>query len=280
VPPDRPVPPAANSDELTDRAAVAPRSWDRPNPDGTYRRRIRCVNDPDNPGRTYGELEDDFHHFRVEIEHSGGTITAVDGAGLRGPWTTCMDAGVKLAPLIGRPLSPRSTAVGDYAEARENCTHMFDLAGLVVAHATRSTETRQYDMEVTDRAGQPTECEARIWRDGEFVLEWFLVAEEIAAPRRWVGAPIHNRFIVWAETNLGADEAEAAIALKRIVNISIGRAMMDLDQFERAADLGPHMHHRCHTFHPDVAEVAIRDRGSGRDFSDYPEVLLSDMHLR
>jgi hypothetical protein len=259
---------------------VAPRAWDRTEARGAYRRRIRCVNDPDEPGRSYGELEDDFHHFRVEIDHADGVITDVRGSGVRGPWTACMDAGVKLLPLIGQPLSWRSTAVGDYAEARQNCTHMFDLAGLLVAHATRTETVRQYDLEVTDRAGDPAECDALIWRDGELALNWHLVADEIATPADWVGAPIHKKFIAWAESNLERDKAEAAIALKRIINISIGRAVIDLDRHDNAGDIGPQMHQRCHTYQPGVAEVALRVRGTGRDFTDHPEVLLADMHLR
>ena len=191
-----------------------------------------------------------------------------------------MDAGIKLAPLVGQPLSWRSTAVGDYAEARQNCTHMFDLAGLVVAHATRPERVRQYDFEVTDRSGSPAEGDARAWRDSELVLAWHLADDEIAAPAEWVGAPIHNKFLAWAEANLDPDEAEAAIALKRIVNISHGRVVIDLDELEHADEVGVTMHQRCHTFQPDVAPVAIRNRGSARDFTDHPEVLLADMDLR
>jgi hypothetical protein len=263
---------------------VAPRAWDGSldpaGRRGLYRRRIRLVNDPEHPGRSFGELEDDFHHFRVDISHADGTITGVSGTGVRGPWTTCMDAGVKLAPLVGQPVSLSSTAVGDYTDARQNCTHMFDLAGLVVAQAARNTETRQYDMEFSDRRGAPSVAQARIWRDGALVLEWALEDEQIAAPVDWVGAPIHDKFIVWAEANLDPDLAEAAIALKRIVNISLGRTMIDLDELELASDIAARMHGACHTYQQGNAAVAIRHKGSARDFTDTPGVLLSDMHLR
>ena len=53
-------------------------------------------------------------------------------------------------------LSGRCLAVGDWAPPRLNCTHMFDLAGLAVAHAARQAitdigggaERRQYDVEI------------------------------------------------------------------------------------------------------------------------------------
>ena len=63
-----------------------------------------------------------------------------------------------------------STAVGGYATARHNCTHMFDLAGLVVAHTQRDAEERQYDFEATDWTKPDLDNRFTVWRDGEQVL--------------------------------------------------------------------------------------------------------------
>src|ERR1051325_10121106 len=106
-----------------------------------YRRRIRI---PGSPRGVVSELEDDFHHFRVTVEHDGERVTAIAGEGVRFPWSTCPSAAAALQPIIGMLLSPRSTAVGEVTPARANCTHMFDLAGLAVAHAHRGNAVRQY----------------------------------------------------------------------------------------------------------------------------------------
>ncbi len=98
-------------------------------PDGSYRRRLRTVITA--PGVVEGGLEDDFHHFSVRLEHDGTLVQAVIGRAHRWPWTTCPDAAGALRALEGMELSPRCLAPGDVADPKQNCTHMFDLAGLV-----------------------------------------------------------------------------------------------------------------------------------------------------
>ena len=44
---------------------------------------VRVVNL--SPTHTAGELEDDFHHFRVDLTHDGTTIVKADGQYFRGP---------------------------------------------------------------------------------------------------------------------------------------------------------------------------------------------------
>ena len=114
-------------------------------PYGSYRRRIRLVNEP---GLVRGGLEDDFHYFRVAVRHDGSVVTDIEVEAFRWPWTTCPDAGNELQQLVGMPLSPRCLAVGDHANPRLQCTHQFDLTGLAVAHATRDEHARQYDAEI------------------------------------------------------------------------------------------------------------------------------------
>src|SRR5207245_277647 len=114
------------------------------------------------------ELEDDFHHFRVTVAHDGARVTGVRGVGVRFPWSTCPLAADRLAPLVGMPLSVRSTAVGDVVSARDNCTHMFDLAGLAVAHAARVGARRQYDVVVADPVDDRRQV--TLDRDGEPLL--------------------------------------------------------------------------------------------------------------
>jgi Protein of unknown function (DUF2889) len=244
--------------------------------DGWYRRRIRMT--APEPGVVESALEDDFHHFEVTLRHDGTTVVRVDARSVRWPWSTCPGAAVPLRALEGMALSPRCLAVGDRTDPRANCTHMFDLAGLAVAHAARvaaggATE-RQYDAEVPVGATLPTGDPAtvRLWRDGEPALEWTLVGGGIAeAP--FTAAPWRGGFFRWADTTLPTEDAEAAIVLRRACEIGMGRGM-DLDAYDTADELGPMMAGICHTMQPGVMEVALRNKGSVRDFSDDADALL------
>ncbi len=281
MPTDRPSPAFSGDIDPFDRRDHAPRLWDRPVEGGTFRRRI-VVREIDDRSAT-GELEDDFHHFRVDLHHDGVTVLGIDGSGMRGPWTTCMDAGEPLRAIEGLALSTHPTVLAG-ADARSNCTHLFDLAGLVITHAARGLDghdgaDRRYDIAITD-----DETGARrvtLWRDGAATLLWQLRDGEIGWPDEWVGAPLRARFIPWACDRFAGDDdaAEAAIVLRRAIDISRGRAM-DLDCMETAEPLLSMMDGICHSMTAANAPVAIRSKGSARDFSDHAALLLGDFDSR
>lgn len=262
--------------ELFDRVDEAPRATERAYGTGTYRRRILVRLDG---SRAWGELEDDFHHFRVEIDLDDDAVVAVMGSGVRSPWTACLEAGEPLQALIGTPLTTGPLALAAL-DARQNCTHMFDLAGLVVTHAARGVGgDRLYDMAIDDPAGGNGERAARLWRDGDLVLQWQLLDRKVLAPQEWIGAPLWNGFIPWAGRELDADTGEAAVALRRACDISRGR-QGDLDLFDSAEQLLDGMSGICHAFQPQNARVALRHKGSGRDFTDHEDLLLGDFDSR
>jgi hypothetical protein len=271
-------PPSARADHEFDRLAEVPHIEVAPPGTSLFRRRIRLVNV--DATCTVGELEDDCHHFRVELHYDGGTIVSADGRFLRGPWSTCQHAPEPLRAIEGHPLQSQASALGDYTDARANCTHLFDLAGLAMAHAARGGGPRQYDMVVTDPKGAALAQEAVIWRDGEEVVRWQLEQREIVAPSEWVGAPLRNKFIRWAEERLDPDTAEGVIALRRIIDIALSR-MADLDRIETAASVtSVDMMGRCMTYSPRHIAVALRVKGSARSWEQHGHLLLADMHLR
>lgn len=259
-----------------DRRDELPKAAGRPYGEGIYRRRI-MVDLADH--RAWGELEDDFHHFRVEIEHDGTAVTHVDGSGVRSPWTACLDAGQPLASVAGTRLATGPLALS-HLDARMNCTHMFDLAGLVVTHAARAVDGRRiYDMAIDDPENGTGARHARLWRDRILVLDWRIEGRVLLSPAEWVDAPLWQGFIPWAARELDDELGEAAVALRRACDISLGR-QMDLDIFETAAELDANMAGICHAFQPANAPLAIRRKGSGRDFTDHGELLLADFERR
>jgi Protein of unknown function (DUF2889) len=223
-----------------------------------YRRRIRL---DATPGRVAGDLEDDFHHFRVVVHHDGAHVTVCEGEALRFPWTSCASADAPLRAVVGAPLTPRATALRGHTNPRANCTHLFDLTGLALAQAARGAGTRQYDIVVPDRVRGRTS--PTIARDGTIVLRWELAGSDIESPDPFTGIGLRGSFIAWAESTLDPETAEAAIVLRRAAEISHGRDF-DLDAYERAIDVGPFMAGTCHTYQPGTMETALRVRGSTR----------------
>ncbi len=244
-------------------------------PTGPYRRRIRLL--AIEPGVVWGGLEDDFHHFEVTLRHDSATVTHLEMHPVRWPWLTCPDAGVALRALEGMALSERCTAAAAVADPRQNCTHQFDLAGLCVAHAARGISRRQYDVEVPP----PVEGVLRpsLRRDGDLLLEWELRVgrsrtRELVAPARFTAAPWKGGFMKWADANLAPDDAEAAIVLRRSCDIGMGRGM-DLEAIDCAQELAGIMTGICYTMQPETMPVALRERGTIRDFGRDPDALLS-----
>jgi hypothetical protein len=245
-------------------------------PEGSYRRRIRLVVRA--PDLVEGGLEDDFHHFGVALRHDGTRVTSVEAGAQRWPWTTCPDAARPLRAIEGMELSPRCLAVGEHADPRQNCTHMFDLAGLAVAHAARGGDpgtTRQYDVEIPARAQAGGPVDVRLWRDGDLVHTWTLDGRGCVAPAPYSEAPWRGGFLRWADEAFAPDESEPVIVLRRACDIGMGRGM-DLDAVDAAAELEPIMAGICFTMQPEQIRVALRNKGTIHDFDADPDRLLAD----
>ncbi|MEM8705526.1 MAG: DUF2889 domain-containing protein [Actinomycetota bacterium] len=273
--PVKPPAPPRDARARFDRADLTRRAGERPWGDGTYRRRI-IVRRVDAHTVT-GELEDDFHHFGVRVGHDDTAITWIEGATERHPWDVCAEADEPIQAVIGTTLRDDPAVLAEL-DARHNCTHLFDLAGLVVAHAARTTTERRFDAEITDpdHDGDRT---ARLWVDGDLVIEWALQQREVVGPERWAGIPLWKGFMGWALGELDPTTAEAAIVLRRAVDISRGR-MQDLDDYRSNAELAGFMTGICHAFTPENNERGVRLTGSARDFTDLPELLLADFDDR
>ena len=250
-------------------------------PHGAYRRRLRMVvaaTDATGGGVIEGGLEDDFHYFTVRMVHDGALVHAMTARAIRWPWTTCPAAADTLRTLDGMELSPNCLAVGGAADPKHNCTHMFDLAGLCIAHAARGGSvgtTRQYDIEIPHLAQGGGAAGVRLWRDGVLVHEWTLDGRRCIAPPPYSEAPWKGGFFRWAEAALDTDAAEAAIVLRRSCDIGMGRGM-DLDAVERADELEQIMSGVCFTMQPEQIHLALRHKETVRDFHDDQSGMLAE----
>ena len=204
-------------------------------------------------------MEDDFHHFRVELAHDSGRVRRVHGWAVRHPYSTCPLAAGQLTRLVGMSLNPVANSVMRHTDPREQCTHLMDLAGLAVAAADRRAGQRWYDISVPRRIDGYTH--ATLERDGEPALTWDLQDTTISGPAPYEGVSLREGMAAWALANLSADEAEAALVLRRCALISLGRTK-DLDAQAHAEPTG-----RCFAQQPVRASQGLRMVGSMLDFT-------------
>jgi hypothetical protein len=238
---------------------------------GCYRRAIRLS--AVGPRRVEAVLEDDPHAFALHIDHDGERVTAVCAHAERFPLTTCPGATQPIEALVGAVLSTVTLELKRHADPRSNCTHLFDLAALAIAHAARGAGgERRYDIEIPDARDGHTE--ARLYRDGEIVLRWSIEHGRITAPDVFAGQQVLGGFTRWASATLAGEELEHALMLARGYFVALARLYgMDVAGAGRAIDHAMPSG-ACHSYSPGVVEDAWRVVGSRRDFSASPEGLL------
>ena len=236
----------------------------------TFRRRI--VINAQHAGEAItvrAAVEDDFHHFRVEVHCVAGLVAGVSSDAPRHPYTLCPAARGELTRLIGMPLNRIANAVTRFTDATEQCTHLLDLAGLAIAAAARGTALRQYDIRLPQRE-MHGRTQAQLWRDGELLLTWEVNDDLIEAPPPYAGVNLRAGLARWALTTLPEDEAEAALVLRRCAIVALGRAR-NLDAQVHAKPSG-----LCYAQQTCRAEQALRVIGSTRDFSASAQPLCAD----
>ena len=237
-----------------------------------YRRRIRLVATDD--VTVVGDLEDDFHRFRVTLTHDGERVVDLAGEAIRHPWSACPEANALLTRFHGIELFSRANALAGHDDPKQHCTHMFDLTSLVIPHARHRRDRRQYDAfvpEFVERRSAPT-----LRRNGDVVLAWQTERGTISGAAPFDGVSMTSGFLRWADENLDDDTLEAAMVLRRAWDIARGRGR-DLDPMETAAELAPFLPPApCYTFQPGIVDRSRRMKGTARDFSSDPDALLNE----
>ncbi len=217
-------------------------------------------------------LEDDFHHFGVTVIHDGKAIVDIHAAAPRYPWTTCPGALHELRALIGKPLVRRASDIGRLLQMRTQCTHLFDLTGLALAHACQRREHRRYEVVVPYRElsggknGVPWifgPVTVVMKQNGECVARWSLDDQIITAPAEHAGQSLRRGFREWTEA-MPEQEAEYATILRRAIMVGSARPI-DMEGVETAADFGNAA--VCYSFQPERSRIALRKADSLRDFS-------------
>jgi len=167
------------------------------------------------PGVVRADVEDDFHHFWVEILHDGERVLDLSTQAVRWPWTTCPSAGAFLAEQLR---GQRLDSLAEVDSALLHCTHQHDLALLAAAHAQDMHPTL-YSSFAGDRRSPALSAE--LYRNGSLLLSWEIAESQIVSPGPGQGESL-RQLRTWA-AGLSPDLHEAALMLRRTVFIAGGR---------------------------------------------------------
>ncbi len=226
----------------------------RPKPWGAYRRAVRITaNGPD----VCAQMEDDVHHFALNLRHRDGIVTEVTGQAIRTPWSICPGALDMLGLLQGRTLEDVA-ALASAARA-EQCMHLFDLVLLAVRNAGKDGFTRHYRIEGDYDQSPPL---MQLWRDDVLALAWSVQAGRIVGSR-YDGIALNA--LAQHLIHAPAEDAEAALILRRATLIAPVRTI-ELDRYASADDVNPNAPAVCFARQPQRSPLAMRNRGSSRDF--------------
>ncbi|MES2025641.1 MAG: hypothetical protein V4448_08805 [Pseudomonadota bacterium] len=235
---------------------------------GCYRRRVILIADKH---VVTAALEDDYHHFVLQLHHDGSHVTGITSDAKRFPWSTCPSASPKLQQLIGAPLSYEVLLTQAGLDAHTQCTHQLDLAVAAIMQAVRGGH-RQYDAVVSDAQGD--RCTAALSVDGQQIIEWTLDGSTIVAPAAQAGLNL-RKINMAAMTLQDIDEIQAFGLLRRAVMIAGGRRF-DFDRLVDMSIFAERMTGACFAFQPERIPLAKRAKGSIRDFTIRPEFLLQE----
>jgi hypothetical protein len=255
---------------------------------GVYRRRIVL----DSSGQLVrAAVEDDFHHFEIELSMADEVVSAIDVRSFRHTWTTCPGAVAALDDFIGQRIESRILRRKDVTDPSQHCTHLYDLAILAICRGSRGVGRTVYDIEIEDRfqirnnekapldppdhRNYPAlgRSEAYLRRDGVLALHWSLDGHVITAPSEVAGID-YRKIGKWAEKLDDDSVLEAIKVLRQGVFVSEGR-LFDLDGMD-----GPSQTRLpegvCYALQRENIRDGYRPSGMQIDFTNKPERLLAD----
>ncbi|MGE3692943.1 MAG: hypothetical protein AB7F98_16335 [Novosphingobium sp.] len=205
-----------------------------------------------------GALEDDMHRFHLRFDHKDGVITQVKAAALRHPWSECPGA----APHIAGELTGQLLSEVANRDPFQHCTHLFDLAVLMAAHAHDTAPTR-FDMRVADRVeGRTT---ATLERNGEELVRWLLDDTALSGAEPWHGRDL-RQLSRW-KRELDPELAELATLLRRAIFVSGARQFVPPPD-EEMAEWQTFRQGVCFNYQPPQIERTVRSPGWHQDFSE------------
>lgn len=204
-------------------------------------------------------MEDEHHHFVVELGHDGKHITSVASTAHRTPWSICPQAERRLQDFVGQPLRSRIAVKLDEIDGKQQCTHQYDLVMVALSQALRPGR-REYVTRVSGRMHEYRHSE--LWLDDEKVLDWHLRGTVIDSDDAFDQRDLRN-ILSWAEESLDDATLEALYVKRRAVMVAASKGV-NLDLISDAGQIMSRQAGACFVFQPERADGAKRVIGSSR----------------
>jgi hypothetical protein len=178
------------------------------------------------PGRVCLAMEDTFHAFQITLTHEGGTVSSVVGRWERHPLTSCAGAGEALQQMVGTPLSDSLAAITSRTDARQQCTHMYDMACLAALHAHQGRPDLRFDVLVPDADTFDGAVTATLSTNGQPQLSLTISSDwQIAEPAALRGVSVLKGFMKWVGAHLPAEDYPLYFMLQKALFVSGGQRL-------------------------------------------------------
>lgn len=204
-------------------------------------------------------MEDEHHYFILRFGHDGERITSVDSHSRRTPWTICPQAASRLQEFVGQPLCRRLPVGMQEIDAKQQCTHQYDLAMLALVQAGQPGR-REYVSRVVGAMHEYRH--AQLWLNDRLLLDWRLKGTLIHSSDEFDQQDL-RQIMPWAEANLSDAQLEALFVQRRSVMVAASKGY-NLDLIQNAGQAMRMRGGACFVFQPERADQAIRVVGSTR----------------
>ncbi|MBA4766117.1 MAG: DUF2889 domain-containing protein [Porphyrobacter sp.] len=211
------------------------------------------------------------------LHHDGQAVTAIEAGFQRYTLQTCPGASKPIEALVGMRIDTTTKELFANGRARQNCTHMLDLAWLAMRHAGRGDVEWIYDVEIPDAVSGP--LHGTLNRNGSIVQNWQVDDHLIKAPVHLAGQSVGGGLSRWLIDTSGLSELEieeCLILAKGFFMVGARRFKMaegPLSQSYREAVTGV-----CYGYAAERIDIAVNQSGMGRDFSQARDQLLENLY--
>lgn len=211
------------------------------------------------------QFADIYHEMACTVYHDGRRVTEVSGQTIRYPANLCPGAVASLATLKGYALdTPLSDFYAD-GRAKQQCTHLYDLAVLAIQHCRRQGE-RLYEAEVPDMTGT---VDVSVTCNGALIHQWQILNEHIVAPDSLKGRPVIKGFMNWARNVYqSAEEFEAAMVLSKTIFIARGRRFNMAEGQRGTMNQHELLTNSCYAYQAERAHLGRYLGTNERDFTE------------
>lgn len=170
-------------------------------------------------GQVSMALEDLGHAFTIDLTYNKQCITGVSATWLRHPFSSCVGAADYLNHFIGCPLSDDLSAVLKFADAKQHCTHMFDVVSLAIVHAHQQRSDCRYDLLMPDTDNG--NVSAQLKRNGvELMVLQLENYDNITSPMPFAGRSLYKGFLKWAKSTLSTEQYEYCFLIQKAMFVA------------------------------------------------------------